>query len=162
MRPAATRRRTRAAIPACLAVALSACTVGPNYERPPAPTPAVYKEDKGWKPSRPLDAIDRGAWWSIYDDSVLDKLERQIDITNQNLRVSEAAYRQARAVAQAARATSTGQAPANRGPATGEEGRGEAQSGSLGRGRELAQRHPRLDNRQHVLALELDDGAQPG
>jgi len=46
---------------------LSACTVGPDYERPSAPVPAQYKE-VGWKVGEPLDAIDRGAWWSIYKD----------------------------------------------------------------------------------------------
>jgi len=27
--------------------------------------PAQYKE-AGWKVGEPLDAIDRGAWWSVY------------------------------------------------------------------------------------------------
>ena len=28
---------------------VSACTLGPDYERPGAPTPIVYKELQGWK-----------------------------------------------------------------------------------------------------------------
>ena len=86
------------------AVALvAACTVGPDYQRPAAPVPAAYKE-AGWKAGEPHDAIDRGAWWSIYNDPVLDELERQIDISNQNLKAAEAAFRQARAVVAQARA----------------------------------------------------------
>lgn len=83
---------------------LSACTVGPDYKRPPAIVPAAYKEQDGWKPSEPRDAVNRGSWWSIYKDPVLDELEKQIDISNQNLKASEAAFREARAVVQEARA----------------------------------------------------------
>jgi hypothetical protein len=71
-----------------VAVVLSACTVGPDYRRPDAPVPALYKE-AGWKVGEPLDAIDRGAWWSVYKDSLLDDLEKQIDISNQNLKAAE-------------------------------------------------------------------------
>ena len=94
-----------------LVAGLAACTVGPDYERPGAPVPAAYKEawkpapaETGWRQGRPADAIDRGAWWSIYHDALLDRLERQIDISNQNLKAAEAAYRQAEAVVTGARA----------------------------------------------------------
>src|SRR5499433_1968162 len=81
----------------------SACTVGPDYQRPSAPVPTQYKE-AGWKVGEPLDAIDRGAWWSIYKDPVLDDLERQIDISNQNLKAAEAAFQQAEFIVAQARA----------------------------------------------------------
>jgi outer membrane protein TolC len=68
-----------------VAVIVSACTVGPDYRRPDAPVPAQYKE-AGWKVGEPLDAIDRGAWWSVYKDSLLDDLEKQIDISNRTSR----------------------------------------------------------------------------
>ena len=87
-----------------LAAGLAACTVGPDYERPVAATPAAYKETEGWKPSAPRDLVDRGAWWSVYNDPVLDQLEREIDISNQNLKAAEAAYRQARAIVAETRA----------------------------------------------------------
>jgi NodT family efflux transporter outer membrane factor (OMF) lipoprotein len=92
-------------------LALGACTVGPDYVKPDAPVPIAYKEawrpgptERGWGPARPADGIDRGAWWSIYRDPVLDGLERQIDISNQNLKAAEAAYREAEATVTAARA----------------------------------------------------------
>jgi NodT family efflux transporter outer membrane factor (OMF) lipoprotein len=106
-------RRGRAAATGWLVgiLGLCGCTVGPDYERPDAPVPAVYKEAwkpgplaKGWEQSRPADAIDRGAWWSIYHDPILDRLERQIDISNQNLKAAEAAFREAEATVAAARA----------------------------------------------------------
>jgi NodT family efflux transporter outer membrane factor (OMF) lipoprotein len=97
---------------AALAAALvAACTVGPDYERPPAIVSASYKEARpmpaapaGWKLGEPRDAIDRGAWWSVYRDPVLDQLERQVEISNQNLKASEAAYRTAGAFVAEARA----------------------------------------------------------
>jgi NodT family efflux transporter outer membrane factor (OMF) lipoprotein len=82
---------------------LAACTVGPDYERPSAPVPEQYKE-AGWKVGKPLDAIDRGAWWSIYKDQLLDDLEKQIDISNQNLKAAEAAFQQAEWIVAQARA----------------------------------------------------------
>ena len=84
-------------------IVVSACTVGPDYQRPDAPVPAQYKE-AGWKVGEPLDAIDRGAWWSIYKDPLLDDLEKQIDISNQNLKAAEAAFQQADWIVAQARA----------------------------------------------------------
>jgi NodT family efflux transporter outer membrane factor (OMF) lipoprotein len=81
----------------------SACTVGPDYQRPDAPVPARYKE-AGWKVGEPLDAIDRGAWWSIYKDPLLDDLEKQIDISNQNLKAAAAAFEEAEWIVAQARA----------------------------------------------------------
>ena len=86
----------------------TSCTVGPDYQRPAAAVPASYKEashkETGWKVARPADAIDRGQWWSVFRDPVLDGLERQIDISNQNLAAAEAAFRQAEAIVAQARA----------------------------------------------------------
>jgi NodT family efflux transporter outer membrane factor (OMF) lipoprotein len=96
-----TVRINRAAIPslAVLIGAVSACTVGPNYHRPPAASvPVSYREDQGWKPVQPRDAASGTAWWAIYDDPMLDDLERQISISNQNLKAAEAAYRQSEAI----------------------------------------------------------------
>jgi NodT family efflux transporter outer membrane factor (OMF) lipoprotein len=83
---------------------LAACEVGPDYVRPTAPTPAAYKEIDGWKPSEPQVAASGTDWWTIYNDPLLDDLETQIDISNQTLKASEAAFRQASALVQEARA----------------------------------------------------------
>ena len=79
---------------------VSGCLIGPDYERPqPAAAPAAeYKEAMGFRPAVPRDTVDRGPWWSMYGDPTLDRLAAQVDISNQNLKVSEAAYRQARAL----------------------------------------------------------------
>ena len=83
---------------------LAGCTVGPDYHRPSAPVSAVFKEQDGWQPARPASGQDRGPWWSVFNDPVLDRLERDIDVGNQNLRAYEAAYRQAVALVAEARA----------------------------------------------------------
>ena len=104
-------RRRPAHLPALLFLVLGACTVGPDYRRPEAPVPAAYKEAPapgpaaaGWRRAQPDDAADRGAWWSLYHDPVLDGLERQIDISNQNLKAAEAAFRESEAIVAEARA----------------------------------------------------------
>jgi outer membrane protein TolC len=74
-----------------LVAALSACAVGPNYHRPSAPTSAKFKEADGWKPAEPREAASGQPWWSVYDDPILDDLEKQIDVSNQTLKQSEAA-----------------------------------------------------------------------
>jgi NodT family efflux transporter outer membrane factor (OMF) lipoprotein len=84
---------------------LVGCAVGPNYHRPSAPVPQRYKEAEGWKPAEPREAGSGVDWWSIYDDATLDGLERQIDVSNQTLKASEAAWRQAVALVSQTRAS---------------------------------------------------------
>ena len=100
----------RAACCPVLACALAACAVGPDYHRPDFTPPAAYKEsDDGhaadWKPAAPADALQRGAWWEMFGDPVLNDLERRIELSNQSLKQAEAQYRQASALVSAARAT---------------------------------------------------------
>jgi len=83
---------------------LTACTVGPEYIRPAAPVPASYKWEKGWREARPADALDRGAWWSVFNDPALDALMRQVEISNQNVAAAEAAFRNAAEAVAVARA----------------------------------------------------------
>ncbi|MBO0734137.1 MAG: efflux transporter outer membrane subunit [Methylocapsa sp.] len=77
---------------------LAACTVGPDYVPSSAPVPSAYKELKGWKRAAPADDCDRGAWWSLFKDQRLDSLEREVELSNQNIAAAEAAYRQSLAI----------------------------------------------------------------
>jgi NodT family efflux transporter outer membrane factor (OMF) lipoprotein len=85
------------------ALILASC-VGPNYHRPSAPVPQRFKEAEGWKPAEPREVASGAAWWSVYEDPTLDELEKQIDISNQTLKASEAAWREATALVSEARA----------------------------------------------------------
>ena len=98
-------RRTVLVCAALAAALVTACAVGPNYHRPPAPTPQRFKETEGWKPAEPREAASGTPWWSVYGDATLDDLEKQVDVSNQTLKASEAAWRQAVAVASQARAS---------------------------------------------------------
>jgi NodT family efflux transporter outer membrane factor (OMF) lipoprotein len=88
-----------------LIVALDGCTVGPKYVKPTVPTTPTYKEEAPgsfresdqWQPALPGDQTGRGDWWEIFGDSELSKLEEQIADSNQDLKVAEARFRQARA-----------------------------------------------------------------
>lgn len=82
---------------------LSACTVGPDYVRPTAAPPA-FKEAPGWKTAAPADLLDRGPWWTLFGDSVLDRLCERIEVSNQNVAAAVAAYAQARALVRETRA----------------------------------------------------------
>jgi NodT family efflux transporter outer membrane factor (OMF) lipoprotein len=111
---------------------LSACSVGPKYVRPTIDTPAAYKEAGNWKVAQPRDDIKRDKWWAVFDDAQLDSLVAQIDISNQNVRLAEANFRQARTLVQQARAglfpSVTGSASVTRSQTAGTS----ARAGSLG------------------------------
>jgi len=97
---AARRWQTRCRI-ALLAVAtfqLTGCTVGPKYHRPAAEVPPAYKEVGDWKPAQPNDQKLDGKWWEIFQDPQLNALEAQVNVSNQNLKLAEAQYTQARAL----------------------------------------------------------------
>ncbi|MET1027901.1 MAG: efflux transporter outer membrane subunit [Dongiaceae bacterium] len=97
------RARLRVASVALLLI-LPGCMVGPDYHRPSAPMSATFKEAQGWRVAQPSDAINRGPWWSVYKDPVLDQLESQVNFSNQTLKADEAAYRQAQAIVSEGRA----------------------------------------------------------
>ncbi|HUI62810.1 MAG TPA: efflux transporter outer membrane subunit [Steroidobacteraceae bacterium] len=94
----------RGVLSALMAALVTACAVGPNYKRPPFQATAAFKEENGWKPTEPADALDRGPWWHIYNDEVLNGLEEQLDVSNENIKAAAASYEEARALVSQARA----------------------------------------------------------
>jgi NodT family efflux transporter outer membrane factor (OMF) lipoprotein len=84
----------------------SACMIGPKYQRPTAPAPSAFKEPPpaGWKEAQPNDGAIRGKWWEIYNDPQLNALEERVSISNQNVLMAEAQYREAKAAVRIARA----------------------------------------------------------
>lgn len=87
-----------------LSLALSACALGPDYQRPELQTPTQFKQIEGWTQAKPGDVLERGSWWQLYGDAELNALVERLNISNQNLAASEAQYRQARALVRGARA----------------------------------------------------------
>jgi len=87
------------------ALLLGGCTMGPKYVKPAVPMtpsfkespPDQFRESKDWKraePSQPLPA----KWWEAFGDPQLNALEEQVLAGNQDLKVAEAHFREARAM----------------------------------------------------------------
>jgi len=83
---------------AIVVLLMSGCAVGPKYHSPMVQAPPAYKELGDWKPAQPNDQKLGGNWWEIFQDSQLNTLEQQINVSNQNLKSAAAQYQQARAV----------------------------------------------------------------
>ena len=107
-------RKNLTLIPAGAALFLGACAVGPNYKRPSAVAPPVFKEQpppnfkeaatEGWKQAQPGDAYLKGKWWELYNDAALNALEEQVSVNNQNVAQAEAQFRQAKTAVRVSRA----------------------------------------------------------
>lgn len=81
-----------------LALVITGCSVGPKYHRPAVPAAPVYKElspTDPWKTATPNEALIRGNWWEVFNDSQLNTLEQMVDVSNQNVKQAEAQYRAA-------------------------------------------------------------------
>jgi NodT family efflux transporter outer membrane factor (OMF) lipoprotein len=79
---------------------LAGCTVGPRYTRPTVPTAPIdtFKEEDGWKPAQPSDQLLRGKWWELFGDPQLNVLEGELTVSNQDLKVANARFVEARAM----------------------------------------------------------------
>src|ERR1700731_148321 len=85
-------------------LALNGCAVGPRYVKPAAQVPPAFKEmGPNWKQAQPNDQIARGKWWQVFNDSQLSELEDKIDVSNQNLKIAQDQYLQARAMVRISR-----------------------------------------------------------
>ena len=81
-----------------LLLSLAGCAVGPAYQRPAFTAPLAYQQAAGWVVAAPSDALDRGPWWALFGDPLLDQLAAQVEVSNQNVAAAAAAYAQARAL----------------------------------------------------------------
>ncbi len=107
--------RSRLALAAALLFVLVAgCKVGPDYHRP-APlgtnalppafsAPAQGTNTTEWKPAAPAAHLPRGAWWRVFEDQELNRLEALAGLHNQALAAAVARFDQARASVNIARA----------------------------------------------------------
>jgi outer membrane protein, multidrug efflux system len=87
---------------ALLAVCTVGCTVGPGYKRPTAQVPDAWKGEGPWQTAAPKDAIPKGAWWQVFHDAELDRLEQELLPANQSLVAAQDRLSQARSQARIA------------------------------------------------------------
>lgn len=88
-----------------LSALLAGCATGPAYQRPDVPVTA-YKEAAAlpaWKHAEPAALDTQGSWWLAYGDAHLSELVEEAGRSNDTIRISEARYRQALALAAASR-----------------------------------------------------------
>ena len=98
------RRLLSSALIGCIPL-MAGCDLAPEYKAPAMAVPAAYKESGPWQSAHPSEGIPRTAWWRLYGDDTLDKLEDQIDAANPTLAAAVANYDQARAYAAIAEAS---------------------------------------------------------
>jgi NodT family efflux transporter outer membrane factor (OMF) lipoprotein len=92
---------------------IAGCAVGPDYRRPDAlgstPMPAAFGDAAvttagGWKAAEPSAHLPRDAWWEVFGDGQLNRLESLAADHNQQIAVALANFDQARAAVKVARA----------------------------------------------------------
>ena len=100
------KRQASMLIVGAVLVIVAGCSVGPDYHRPAAfksqPLPAAFSTQTftnlgEWKTAQPSAHLARGAWWGIFSDSELDRLEKLAGTENQNLAAAAARLEEARA-----------------------------------------------------------------
>lgn len=94
------------------ALLVTGCNVGPDYQRPAAlataAMPVAYAQTSTskpgkWKTAQPSAHLPRGAWWNLYNDAELSRLESLSTSNNQQLAAAYANFQQARALVNVAR-----------------------------------------------------------
>ena len=94
------KRYFPAASLALAALLLGGCiNLSPTYAPPPVADkmPLQYKEEGGWKTATPGESLERGPWWQMFGDPVLNDLVAKANAANQNIAVAAANLRKARA-----------------------------------------------------------------
>ena len=87
-----------------LTLLLGACSLAPPLKTPVVPTADAYKEMGPWTRAEPADRLPRDSWWTLYDSTELDELQKRVIDGNPTLAAALANYAQARALADQARA----------------------------------------------------------
>ena len=89
-------------LPLAAAVLLAACAVTHVDPPPPVAPAARYKESADWKHAASAAPVPDD-WWTLFNDPLLDDLQRRLVIGNENLKSSLSAVASARALYEASR-----------------------------------------------------------
>src|SRR5947209_5481308 len=89
--------QTRWMLAAVVVSVLSGCMVGPDYQRPALPSPAVFRDTAA--PAAPPDPTSFGdlRWFEVFKDDQLQALLRTALVANYDLRDAVARVDEARA-----------------------------------------------------------------
>lgn len=87
---------------------ISAFAAGPKYQTPDLTIPQNWQTPAPWHEALPLDALSKGAWWTLFADAELTQYEQRAMANNQTLKAAVARLDEARATA---RVTASGLYP---------------------------------------------------
>src|SRR5690606_25271989 len=107
MRVLSRMRRVGVVLPAAVcALLLTACAVGPDYQRPVLDVGDAYRHapEGQWRRAQSAGIVPDGDWWRVFGDAGLDGMMASLAQDNLDIAVAEAQYRQARAALDRARA----------------------------------------------------------
>ncbi len=76
-----------------LATLAAGCALGPNYQRPQAPTPPTWREI----PTAEAESLANTPWWLLFDDPQLQELIRTALVENKDLKIAVERIEEARA-----------------------------------------------------------------
>ncbi|BBU32749.1 hypothetical protein BTHE68_64830 (plasmid) [Burkholderia sp. THE68] len=95
----ATDTSLRAIVLAVLAsFAMAGCTVGPDFQSPKSATPEVFERTQtAQASSKAVQADFNSDWWTLFDDPVLNALEKRLADANLDVAAASARLRQSRA-----------------------------------------------------------------
>ncbi|SOE87254.1 efflux transporter, outer membrane factor (OMF) lipoprotein, NodT family [Burkholderia sp. YR290] len=86
------------ALAVLLCSALTGCLVGPDFEAPKASTPNVFDRPQSARaPSTPVESQFDPDWWTLFNDPMLNALEKQLTDANLDVAAASARLRQSRA-----------------------------------------------------------------
>ena len=101
--------KTFTLLPLAAALFLAGCATAPADLPAPISAPANFKEEgPRWTTATPAESQDRGAWWKVFADPVLDNLVERAGANNTSIQEAAARLAQARALA---RSTDADRAP---------------------------------------------------
>ncbi|UST95671.1 MULTISPECIES: efflux transporter outer membrane subunit [Pseudomonas] len=94
------RHRQQLTLSALLAVSLSACTVGPDFQKPEATQPADWAKPARSAPSQAVSEPLNERWWETFQDPQLSALTQRALNSNLDLQLASSRLQQSRAARQ--------------------------------------------------------------
>ena len=92
--------RARSALVMLSLVALSACTVGPDFQKPQAEQIAEWSKPSQAAASQATDETMNERWWEVFNDPKLSALTQRALTDNLDLKLASSRLQQSRAVRQ--------------------------------------------------------------
>ncbi|MCG4262488.1 efflux transporter outer membrane subunit [Acetobacter senegalensis] len=95
------------------ALALAGCTVGPDYHKPEVHAPTTWRSTQPPAESQVVTASTDPAWWRVFNDPVLTRLENEVAASNLDLKAASLRLMQSQAEKRIASAAQFPHAEAN-------------------------------------------------